>query len=136
MGEQLIRCGDAGAGHAAKALNNFLYGAGLLAAAEAFRMGEKLGLDLSVLTDVINASSGRNVATELKAQAMIQQTYPPSFQLGLMRKDLATAAAIAEETGEPAVALKATLEMFNEAVDALGPKVDCTEIHRYLGMMH
>ena len=123
-------------GGVAKALNNFLYGAGLLAAAEAFRMGEKLGLDLSVLTDVINASSGRNVATELKAQAMIQQTYPPSFQLGLMRKDLATAAAIAEETGEPAVALKATLEMFNEAVDALGPKVDCTEIHRYLGMMH
>jgi len=136
MGEQLIRCGAAGAGHAAKALNNFLYGAGLLAAAEAFRMGEKLGLDLNVLTDVINASSGRNVATELKAQAMIQQTYPPSFQLGLMRKDLATAAAIAEETGEPAVALKATLEMFNEAVDMLGPKVDCTEIHRYLGKMH
>ncbi len=134
VGEALIRCGSIGAGHAMKALNNFVYGAGLLAAAEAFRMGEKLGLDLNILAEVMNASSGRNVATESKAQAMIQGTYPVGFQIGLMRKDLATAAAIAAETGEPARALTTALELYNQAVDALGPRVDTTEIHRYLGM--
>ncbi len=134
MGEALIRCGSVGAGHAMKALNNFVYGAGLLAAAEAFRMGAKLDLDLTILAEVMNASSGRNVATESKSKAMIEGVYPVGFQLGLMRKDLATAAAIAAETGEPARALTTALDLYNQAVDALGPKVDTTEIHRFLGM--
>jgi 3-hydroxyisobutyrate dehydrogenase len=134
MGEALFRCGAVGAGHATKALNNYLYGTALMATAEALHMGAKLGLDLTMLTQVINASSGRNVVTETKTPAMIGATYTPSFQLGLMRKDLATAAAIADETGEPARALRTVLEGFTGALEALGPKVDSTEIHRYLGL--
>jgi 3-hydroxyisobutyrate dehydrogenase len=135
MGETLIRCGAVGAGHAMKALNNYVYAAGLLACAEALRMGAKLGLDLGILTDVMNASSGRNIATETKArQEIIPGRYQGGFQLGLMRKDLATAAAIAAETGEDAQGLATALALWNQAVAALGPRADNTEIHRFLGM--
>lgn len=135
MGEAIIRTGAVGSAHAMKALNNFVYAAGLLATAEALRMGEALGLDLGILTDVMNASSGRNIATETKArQEIINGRYAGGFMLGLMRKDLETAGSIAEQTGFPAGLLALCRERWTAAVEALGPTVDNTEIHRFIGM--
>jgi len=134
MGEAIIRTGPVGSAHAMKALNNYVYAAGLLATAEALRMGEALGLDLAVLAEVLNASSGRNVATETKVkQEILTGRYAGGFQLGLMRKDLETAGAIADETGVPAEALALCRRLWAEAVAALGPTADNTEIHRFLG---
>ena len=133
IGEKIIRTGPVGSAHAMKALNNFVYAAGLLATVEALRMGEAVGLDLSVLTDVLNASSGRNVATETKVkQFILPGTYAGGFRLGLMAKDLETAAALAEETGVPAVSLATCLEVWRRALDVLGPEADNTEIHRFI----
>jgi 3-hydroxyisobutyrate dehydrogenase len=133
MGEAIIRTGDVGSAHAMKALNNFVYAAGLLATAEALRMGEALGLDLGILTDVMNASSGRNIATETKArQEIIPRRYAGGFQLGLMRKDLETAGSISESTGVAAPSLQLCRALWTEAVEMLGPKVDNTEIHRFM----
>ncbi|WP_198375160.1 NAD(P)-dependent oxidoreductase [Neoroseomonas rubea] len=134
MGEAIIRTGAVGSAHAMKALNNFVYAAGLLATAEALRMGEALGLDLNILSDVMNASSGRNIATETKAkQEIIPGRYAGGFQLGLMRKDLETAGSIALETGTDSPSLALCRALWSEAVEMLGPKVDNTEIHRFLG---
>lgn len=133
MGEAIIRTGAVGSAHAMKALNNYVYAAGLLATAEALRMGEALGLDLGILTDVMNASSGRNIATETKArQEIINARYAGGFQLGLMRKDLDVAGSIAAETGYPAAMLALCREKWAGAVAALGPTVDNTEIHRFI----
>ncbi len=133
MGEAIIRTGAVGSAHAMKALNNFVYAAGLLATAEALRMGEALGLDLGILTDVMNASSGRNIATETKArQEIINGRYAGGFMLGLMRKDLDVAGSIASETGFPAAMLALCQERWAGAVAALGPTVDNTEIHRFI----
>ncbi len=134
MGEALIPTGPVGSAHAMKALNNYVYAAGLLATAEALRMGEALGLDLGILADVLNASSGRNIATETKVkQEILPGRYQGGFQLGLMRKDLETAGAIAAETGFDAKQLALCRALWAEAVAALGPKADNTEIHRFLG---
>jgi 3-hydroxyisobutyrate dehydrogenase len=133
MGEAIIRTGEVGSAHAMKALNNFVYAAGLLATAEALRMGAALGLDLGILTDVMNASSGRNVATETKArQEIIPGRYAGGFQLGLMRKDLETAGGIAAGAGVGSPSLALCRALWTEAVERLGPKVDNTEIHRFL----
>lgn len=134
MGETLIRTGAVGSAHAMKALNNYVYAAGLLATAEALHMGEALGLDLGVLADVMNASSGRNIATETKVrQEILPGRYQGGFQLGLMRKDLETAGSIAAETGFDAKALALCRMLWTDAMAELGPKADNTEIHRYLG---
>ncbi len=135
MGEAIIRTGPIGSAHAMKALNNFVFAAGLLAASEALRMGEALGLDLAILADVLNASSGRNVATETKIkQEILNGRYAVGFQLGLMRKDLDIAGTIAAETGFDAKSLALCRALWSDAVTALGPRVDNTEIHRFLGM--
>ncbi|WP_159994978.1 NAD(P)-dependent oxidoreductase [Roseomonas sp. 18066] len=133
LGATIIRTGPVGSAHAMKALNNFVYAAGLLAACEAVHMAEELGLDPEIFTEVLNASSGRNVATETKLrQAILNRRYDAGFQLGLMRKDLETAGSIAEETGFPAAALATCRLRWSAALDALGPQVDNTAIHRFL----
>ncbi|MCK8782828.1 NAD(P)-dependent oxidoreductase [Roseomonas sp. NAR14] len=133
MGETIIRTGAVGSAHAMKALNNYVYAAGLLATAEALQMGAALDLDLGILADVLNASSGRNVATETKVrQHILTGTYAGGFQLGLMRKDLETAGAIAAETGVRAESLALCREVWTRALAAIGPGADNTEIHRFL----
>lgn len=134
MGAPPIRTGPVGSAHAMKALNNYVYAAGLLAAAEAVRMADALGLDTGVFADVLNASSGRNVATETKLKSdVLSGRYAAGFQLGLMRKDLETAGAIAAETGFDAPGLSLCRALWAEAVASLGPRVDNLEIHKFLG---
>ena len=134
MGTTLVRTGATGSAHAMKALNNYVYAAGLLAACEALKVGVRQGLDLGVLTDVLNASSGRSYSTELRLkQNILSGTFDGGFQLGLMAKDIATAAAMAAEAGAEARALALCDGPWREAVAALGPRVDNTEIYRFLG---
>ncbi|MBS0559865.1 MAG: NAD(P)-dependent oxidoreductase [Proteobacteria bacterium] len=131
MGESIIRTGAAGSGHAMKALNNFVYAAGLLASVEALRVGEAAGLDLSILTDVLNASSGRNVATETKLrQFVLNGAYNGGFKLGLMAKDIETAAALADEVGVAGASLATCRDTWRRALAELGGDVDNTEIHK------
>ncbi len=133
MGAAIIRTGPLGSAHAMKALNNFVYAAGLLAVSEAALVAEREGLDLGVLAQVLNASSGRNTASETKlAQEITTRRYAGGFQLGLMRKDIETAAAIAAGTGTPARLLQLLRAEWGAAVAARGPRADNTEIHRHL----
>lgn len=133
VGENLIRTGGIGSAHAMKALNNYVYAAGLLAVAEASQMAEAQGLDLGILAAVLNASSGRNIASETKlAQEMTSGRYAGGFQLGLMRKDLETAGSISEATGVPAEMLQLCRGLWTEAMAEYGPKRDNTEIHRFI----
>ena len=133
MGEAVIRTGPLGSAHAMKALNNYVYAAGLLAVSEAALVAEAEGLDLGVFALVLNASSGRNIASETKLeQEITPRRYAGGFQLGLMRKDLETAGSIAAETGVEAKSLALCRALWTEAVAALGPKADNTEIHRFI----
>lgn len=133
MGEAIIPTGPVGSAHAMKALNNYVYAAGLLAVSEAALMAEAEGLDLNILAAVMNASSGRNIATETKlAQEIITARYAGGFQLGLMRKDLETAGRIAAGTGTAHALLDLCRAQWGAAVEQLGPKADNTEIHRHL----
>jgi 3-hydroxyisobutyrate dehydrogenase len=133
MGDAIIQTGPVGSAHAMKALNNYVYAAGLLAVSEAALMAEAEGLDLNILAAVMNASSGRNIATETKlAQEIIPARYAGGFQLGLMRKDLETAGRIADGTGTAHALLDLCRAHWGAAVGELGPRADNTEIHRHL----
>jgi 3-hydroxyisobutyrate dehydrogenase len=57
------RCGDSGAGHTVKLLNNFLNAIALSATSEVMVAAKKADLDLATVLDVLNASSGVNFAT-------------------------------------------------------------------------
>jgi len=102
LGRETFQVGPVGAGHAMKALNNLMSGAGLLLAAETILAGRKYGLAPEVMLDVLNASTGMNHATKTKiAQFVLSGTYASGFALDLMVKDLATAAASPARPARP-----------------------------------
>ncbi len=134
LGTRLFRTGPVGSGHAMKALNNFVYAAGLLAACEALRLAEASGLDEEILVDVLNAASGRNFATENAVRkSILPGTYEGGFALGLLAKDVEIAGSIAEEVGAMPDCLTACRAAWSQALEMLGPNVDHSEIHRAIG---
>jgi 3-hydroxyisobutyrate dehydrogenase len=133
MGSAVYETGPLGTGHAMKALNNFVSAAGLVAMCEALLVGRRFGLDPARMVDVLNASTGRNNSTEVKAkQFILSGTFGSGFSLGLMAKDLRTAAELAEHLGVDAPASRAAADLWREAQKALGPASDHTEIFRFL----
>jgi 3-hydroxyisobutyrate dehydrogenase len=133
MGKTIKHVGGPGAGHAVKALNNYVSAAGLVAAAEALIVGRAFGLDPAVMTDVFNSSTGRNNSTENKLkQFILSGRFDAGFSLRLMDKDLATAFKLAQDVGEPMPLGRHLVGLWHEAAAALPPQADHTEIFRYL----
>ncbi len=106
MGRNVHRCGDQGAGVSAKLANNYLLALMNIATAEAMNLGIKCGLDAKVLSQLINASTGRNWCSEVNNPVPgVVETSPASrgysggFGVSLMAKDLRLAAKAAREAG-------------------------------------
>jgi 3-hydroxyisobutyrate dehydrogenase len=133
MGKSLLHIGGAGAGHAAKALNNYVSAAGLAATVEALHVAERFGIEPGVMTDVLNASSGRSNTSENKVkQFMLSGTFASGFALQLMNKDLKIARALAESVGYPMPLGATCATLWNEAAQRATPATDHTELYRML----
>jgi 3-hydroxyisobutyrate dehydrogenase len=133
MGKAVFRTGPLGSGHAMKALNNYVSAAGLAAAVEALAVGKKFGLDPNVMTDVLNASSGRNNTTENKLkQFIIPKTFASGFSMALMAKDIRTADELGAAIGVATPLAEICTELWEEAAARHGPGADHTEYGRYL----
>jgi 3-hydroxyisobutyrate dehydrogenase len=131
MGNKILHIGAHGAGHAAKALNNYVSAAGLLATVEALRVAARFGIEPAVMTDVLNSSSGRSNTSENKVkQFMLSGTFGSGFALQLMTKDLKIAAALAESVGYDFPLGKPCVEIWKEAAEKSTPATDHTEMYR------
>lgn len=130
LGTDIFHVGPLGAGHAVKALNNYLGAAGTLAGFEALLIAERLGLDPRPMLAAINASTGRNSTTARKIpQDVLTGRFASGFKLGLMAKDVAIAADLAGKLRVPY--LKKTLQMWRAAQKAMPRNADHTEIYKY-----
>jgi 3-hydroxyisobutyrate dehydrogenase len=133
MGRAIFRTGPIGSGHAVKALNNYVSGAGLVAALEAMYVGKMFGVQPETLVDVLNASTGKNNSTEVKLkQYVISERYDSGFFLGLMAKDIRTAQHLAERLGVPMTLGDKCASLWDEAAERLGEKADHTAINQFL----
>src|SRR5882672_3585417 len=125
MGKNLFEVGSLGCGHAMKALNNFLAATSGAAASEALVIGRQFGLDPAVMTDVINASTGRSFVSEsLIKQHVLSGKFATGFALGLLAKDVKIAADLAEQIGVDAPVGRLVSELWSEARDAVGGEQD------------
>ena len=127
MGDRLFRAGPLGAGHAAKALNNYAAAAAFTAAAEALIVGEAFGLERETLLTIVNNSTGRSFNSEVPIrQEVLPRTFGTGFKLGLMAKDVAIAADLAEAVGADAPLAVTMKARWGAASAALGPDADFT----------
>jgi len=133
LGNQIFHAGPLGAGHAIKALNNYVSAAGLVAACEAVIVGKRFGLLPNVIVDILNASSGMNNTTKVKMkQFMLSGAFNAGFTTGLMAKDLRTALEVAREMHGPSRLAEHCTRIWNDAEQALGSAADHTAIFKYL----
>ena len=133
VSSDIFECGPLGAGHATKAMNNMLSALSVLATTEALLIGRRFGLDPSTLTNVINKSSGRNNATELKMhQFVLKKNWESGFTSGLMLKDLTIAQNLARNVGLSAPCTALVRDAFAETVDHYGPSSDHTMVAKLL----
>lgn len=78
-----------GLGQMTKLANNMISAAGMAAASEAAVMAVKAGVDPTALIDAINASTGRNSATEDKfPKSILPRTFDYGGKLSIMYKDV------------------------------------------------
>lgn len=126
--------GANGAGHTTKLLNNFLNAVSLAASAEVMVAAKKAGLDLHLLLEVLNSSSGVNYATLNRFPRIIDGDYLEGGLTGkLMTKDVVLYVDLARELGIASLNAAGPLASFglgtalgygdvisNRVVDAIG----------------
>ncbi len=125
---KIVHCGGVGTGDAVKAVNNALLAVHVWSTAEGLAMLSKLDVDPAVALDVINSSSGRsNTSMNLFPERVLNRSFPRTFKLALLDKDVGIAAGIAAETGTPAPLLDEAARLFREAHRELGEDADHIE---------
>jgi 3-hydroxyisobutyrate dehydrogenase len=129
MGNQLFVMGGLGNGHAMKCLNNMVGGVAVAATYEALLIGEKFGLDPKLMTDVINASTGRSFASEVVVKEhALSGKFATGFAMGLLAKDVRIAADLASGIGARSPYTNLTRDEFAHGRDKLGFSSDISEL--------
>jgi len=120
-----------GQGQAVKLLNNFLSATSLAATSEAIAFGTRQGIEMKTILDIVNASTGRNSATDDKFPRRIMHgRYDAGFTAKLQLKDIrlylenARAAGVADEIASTVVDVWGAMESDM-------PGADITEMYPY-----
>jgi 3-hydroxyisobutyrate dehydrogenase len=129
MGTSVLRTGGIGSGQAMKALNNLVSTGGFLIGIEALLIGQRFGLNASVMTDVLNAATGMNNSTQKKfKQYVLSRSFNAGFTMGLLAKDVSIAMQVGRETGTAAPLSALVKEMIVSAEARFGSGADHTEM--------
>lgn len=103
IGRNLFYLGnEPGQGQLMKVINNTICAAATLASFEGLVLGSRGGIDTQVMLDIINVSSGRNFATEVKIpQCVVKRNFPMRFTTALLHKDVKLCLDEAARQGVP-----------------------------------
>lgn len=115
---------EAGQGQAVKLLNNYLSATAQAASAEAIAFGVSQGIPMKTVLDVVNASTGRNTATDDKfPRRILTETYDAGFTNILQAKDMrlylenAKAAGISDHVARAVYDVWSTMERQQPGAD-------------------
>ncbi|MEO6021632.1 MAG: 3-hydroxyisobutyrate dehydrogenase [Burkholderiales bacterium] len=108
MGKNIVHCGASGNGQAVKICNNMLLASSMIAVSEAMNLGAALGIDPTLLANIINTSSGRcwssdtyNPYPGVLESAPASRNYSGGFCVDFMLKDMGLALDAAAHAKQP-----------------------------------
>jgi len=135
MGARIVHCGGAGLGQAAKVCNNMILAVSQIVVAEAFVLGERLGLGHQALFDVASHASGQCWALTTNCPvpgpvptSPANRDYRPGFAGALMDKDLGLAEQALALTGTDARMGALAREIYREFASGPGAGQDFSGI--------
>ena len=125
-----------GAAQTMKLVNNIISFGNLSVALEAMTLGLKAGLDAEKMLEVINASSGRNTATESKIpNAVLTRSFDYGGAMYIIEKDLELWRREAEMYETPMWLGSNIRTMFRQCMTELGRDQDMTALAQTLEKM-
>ncbi len=135
MGKNLVNCGGAGNGQAAKICNNMMLGIQMISVAEAFVLAEKLGLDHQKLFDVASTASGQcwSLTTYCPVAGPVptspaNNNYIAGFAVDMMLKDLKLAKEASKTTNSNTILGQNAADIYQKYSDSGAGDVDFSGI--------
>jgi 3-hydroxyisobutyrate dehydrogenase len=122
--------GETGMGQSAKAVNQILCAGINEAVTEALAFGERLGLDLAKLIQVMAGGAAGNWFLEKRGSTMTRGVFVPGFKLALHQKDLAICLAMARELGVSLPLTEMTRRHYRKLMEAGHGEEDISALYR------
>jgi 3-hydroxyisobutyrate dehydrogenase-like beta-hydroxyacid dehydrogenase len=88
MGDLVVHVGELGQGEMVKLINNAVAAANAATVGEALLVGQRTGVDLDALVQIMGSGSGGSAMLDLKAGPMRRHDYTTLFKLEHMLKDV------------------------------------------------
>jgi 3-hydroxyisobutyrate dehydrogenase len=139
MGKNVFHCGANGTGGIAKLTNNLILGIEMIAVAEAMAIGEKLGADPKVLTDIWAVSSARahsvdtyNPRPGVQPNVPSSKGYEGGFAVALIRKDLGLAMDAAKSVNADMDFTEHAFKCYEDIEKVGFAKKDFSFVYQYL----
>lgn len=139
MGKNIVYCGGAGNGQAAKICNNMMLGIQMASVSEAFLLAEKLGLDADKLFNVSSTASGQcwSLTTYCPVPGPVPTSpanndYTPGFAAPLMHKDMGLAIEAADQLGVKVDAAKCAAAIYESYIESGGDTKDFSGIINHI----
>ena len=119
LGKQIYRLGKVGNGKTYKNLNNLMSLVNLQCVLEVCQVVKSEGIDPDLFYEVILNSSGVSHSFKTRFKRILEERFDPGFKIGLARKDVANALAVAPDLPMPVSRLVYELMLGMTAFDDL-----------------
>lgn len=132
MGTTVRHLGPIGSGSLAKACNQMVVAATVIALSEACALAEAAGADVAGLLDVLAGGYARSRVLEVKADNLVSGTYVAGGKASYLVKDLSIVAAEAQRAGVTVEQAALSLDTYRAAADAGLGEQDMTVVHQLI----
>ncbi len=122
LGRRILHTGDVGSASVLKVLTNYLATANLLSLAEALVTAKAAGMDLNTTYEAIRISSGNSFVHETESQVILNGSRDINFTMDLVLKDIGLFDRLAREKGVRLELSPLLVEIFDDAIEAYGPR--------------
>lgn len=129
-GKTFVVGAEPGQGAVAKAVNQLLCGVHIAAMAEALALAEKLGLDLSVMLEIVSGSAASSWMIRDRGPRMIAAPGSITSAVDIFVKDLGIVAETGRDARAPLPVAAAALQMFLAASSAGDGALDDSQVIR------
>jgi 3-hydroxyisobutyrate dehydrogenase-like beta-hydroxyacid dehydrogenase len=116
MGKLSVYLGDVGSGARMKLVINSIMAGVMVALAEGLALAEESGLESAAVLELLDAGVVASPLFRAKGPQLLERSYPASFPLKHMQKDLRLALALGEAVGQPLHSTATINQTFKRAV--------------------
>lgn len=118
MGKTITHVGDAGSGQVAKAANQIMVAAQMVAMAELLIFAQKAGADPRKVVDAIKAGAAQCWTLDVKPQRLFAGNRQPGFKASMQTKDLNIIMETAREYGVPLPSAAVDCQLYTAMLQA------------------